>query len=118
MFAVGQDSHSHPALLGGLGQVVVDLLDVSGVGLSGAGGAQPALELHEGVQGGEVDRPPGGVQESEGGFSSTISWLWARPVRVRNSLTVLVMFASGSPPSWRRRISAAASRYLGSLVLM
>ena len=49
---------------------------------------------------------------------AAISWLWAKPVKIKKSLTVLVMLASGWAPSWRRRISAAASRYLGSVVFM
>ena len=52
---------------------------------------------------------------SEGGFSSPISSLRARPVRMRKSLTAVVMLASSSKASCRRRISAAASRYLGSV---
>ena len=49
---------------------------------------------------------------------AAISWLWAKSVKIKKSLTVLVMLASGWAPSWRRRISAAASRYLGSVVFM
>ena len=50
-----------------------------------------------------------------GGFSSTISSPLTSPVRMRKSRTALVMFASGSPLSYRRRISAAAWAYRGSL---
>ena len=40
-------------------QVVVELADVLGVGVEAAGGADPALELDEGVEGGEVDGAAG-----------------------------------------------------------
>ena len=57
-------------------------------------------------------------EPSAGGFSSAISSSFTRPVRVKKLRTALVMLASGSALSWRRRISAAACRYLGSPVSM
>ena len=51
---VGQDAHAHAALLFRLRQVVVELLDVLGVGVEAARGADPALELDERVEGGKV----------------------------------------------------------------
>ena len=51
---VGQDAHAHAALLFGLRQVIVELVDVPGVGVEAACGADPSLELDEGVEGGEV----------------------------------------------------------------
>ena len=54
---VGQDAHAHAALLFRLfrlRQVVVELVDVLGVGVEAAGGADPAFELDECVEGGEV----------------------------------------------------------------
>ena len=53
-----------------------------------------------------------------GGFSSTISLDLTKPVAMRKSRTALVMFASGSALSCRRRISAAAPAHLGSFVSM
>ena len=54
MPAVGQDAHADSALLFGLREVVVELFDVLRVGVESAGGADPALELDEGVESGEV----------------------------------------------------------------
>ena len=54
VLAVGQDAHAHAALFFQLRQVVVELLDVLGVGVEAAGGADPAFELDERVEGGEV----------------------------------------------------------------
>ena len=54
VLAVGQDAHAHAALLLRLRQVVVELVDVPGVGVEAARGADPALELDERVEGGEV----------------------------------------------------------------
>ena len=55
MLAVGKDAHADAALPLGLLQVVVELPDVLGVGLEAGGGADPALDLYEGIEGGEVD---------------------------------------------------------------
>jgi len=57
-------------------------------------------------------------EASEGGFSSTISSLRARPVRMRKSRTELVMLASGWKLSCLSRTCAAASRYFGSSMSM
>ena len=54
MPTVGQDTHADSALLFGLREVVVDLLYIVGVGVESAGGADPALELDEGVESGKV----------------------------------------------------------------
>ena len=62
MPAVGQDAHADAALFLGLGQVVVELVDVVGVGVEAAGGADPALGLDEGVEGGEVDGAAGALR--------------------------------------------------------
>ena len=48
-------------------------------------------------------------EPSEGGFSSTISSLRTRPVRMRKSRTALVMLASAAPSLCRLRISAAVA---------
>ena len=107
--AVGEDADADAAA--GrlrLGQVIVQLLDVLRIRLETAGGTDAALELHKGVEGGEVD---GLTAEILGGrFSSTISSLSANPVRMRKSRTALVMLASASKLSCRRRIRAAAAR--------
>ena len=55
MLAVGEDAHADAPALMGLLQVVVQLADVVGVGVHAAGGTDSALELDEGVEGGEVD---------------------------------------------------------------
>ncbi len=54
VLAVGEDAHAHAALLFRLRQVIVELVDVLGVGVEAARGADPALELDERVEGGEV----------------------------------------------------------------
>ena len=59
--AVGQDAHADAALPLRLGQVVVELLYVLGVGVEAAGGAYPALGLDEGVEGGQVDGAAGAL---------------------------------------------------------
>ena len=54
VLAVGQDAHAHAAFLFRLRQVIVELLDVPGIGVEAAGGTDPAFELDERVEGGEV----------------------------------------------------------------
>ena len=54
VLAVGQDAHAHAALLLRLRQIIVELVDVLGVGVEAARGADPSLELDERVEGGEV----------------------------------------------------------------
>ena len=61
-FAVGEDAHAYSPLGCRFGQVVVNLIDVGGIGFASAGGAYPALELDEGVQGCQIDGPAGGVR--------------------------------------------------------
>ena len=52
--AVREDTHPHPALRPRLLQVVVELLDVLGVGVEASRGPDSALELYERVEGSEV----------------------------------------------------------------
>ena len=61
VLAVGEDAHADAAVFLGLGEVVVDLVDVFGVGVEAAGGADRAFELDEGVEGGEVDGAAGAL---------------------------------------------------------
>ena len=62
MPAVGQDAHRGRGPLLGLGQVVVELLHIRGVGVKAAGRANPALGLDEGVEGGQVDGAAGALR--------------------------------------------------------
>ena len=55
-----------------------------------------------------LTRFPGQRRSRPRALSSTISSALTSPVTMRKSGTALVMFASGSPLSCRRRISAAA----------
>ena len=59
---VGEDSHADPSLLRRLGQVVIQLPHVLRGGFTAGGGANPALELDEGVQSGKVNGATGGVR--------------------------------------------------------
>ena len=54
VLAVGEDAHAYAVLFLRLREVVVELVDVLGVGVEAARGADPALELDERVEGGEV----------------------------------------------------------------
>ena len=112
VLAVGEDAHADAPALVGLLQVVVELVDVVGVGIEAAVGADSALELDEGVEASEVD---GRREPRAGGFSSCISSVPTKPVIVRKWLTAVVMFLSASLFSWRRRTSAAAFLMLESL---
>ena len=62
ILAVGQDTHPHPALLFRLLQVIVQLPYVFRVRLPSGRRAYPALELHESIQGGEVNGAAGGIR--------------------------------------------------------
>ena len=66
VLAVGEDAHTDAPAPVGLLEVVVELVDVVGVGFEAAVGADSALELDEGVEGGEVDGAAG--TESRGVF--------------------------------------------------
>ena len=60
--AVREDAHAHAALLLRLLQVVVELLDVLSVRVEAPRGADPALELDKGVEGGQVDGTAGALR--------------------------------------------------------
>ena len=59
---VGEDAHAHPPLRRRLRQVVVQLPHVIGVGFAAGGGADPPLELDEGVQRGQVNGAPAAIR--------------------------------------------------------
>ena len=61
VLAVGEDALAKFAVSVGLLEVVVELVDVVGVGFEAAAGADSALELDEGVEGGEVDGAAGAL---------------------------------------------------------
>ena len=91
VLAVGQDAHAHAALLFRLRQVIVELLDVLGIGVEAACGAD--LRLNS-INVSRAARSTARREPSAGGFSSSISSSYTRPVTVRKLRTAVVMLAS------------------------